>query len=286
MSGYYRSMAEGTVSWNDGCIVANLLCDYTYMPIQTPLSNGLFRTPAILADFPDLIAAESTRHGGVSSAPFDSLNLGINTADTPENVVENRRRFFDAIGAGTYSFASSYQVHGTDVLYATEAGRFEGYDALITNQPGLLIGVTVADCVPILIYDQAHQAVAAIHAGWRGTVGGVVTKTLTLMQQRFGTLPGACYAYVGTCIDECSFEVGPEVAEQFAATYKQTKSRAGKACVDLKGANVASLIDFGIPLGQIAISPFSTVINNNDYFSYRTENGQTGRMLAVVGLRS
>ncbi len=256
------------------------------MPIQTSVASILYRPPAILASFPNLIAAESTRHGGISPAPFDSLNLGINTTDTPENVAENRRRFFDAIGAGAHSFAYANQIHGTDILYATEAGRFDEYDALITNQPGLLIGVTVADCVPILIYDQAHQAVAAIHAGWRGTVGGIVTKTLTLMQQQFGTVAGSCYAYVGTCIDECSFEVGPEVAEQFAPTYKQTKSGTGKVYVDLKGANVACLTSFGIPPKQIDVSPFSTVINNNDYFSYRAENGQTGRMLAAIGLKS
>jgi YfiH family protein len=296
MSGYYTGIAEGTVSWNDAGYVANLLSSYSHMPIQTQGASHSYRTPAIFADFPDLIAAESTRHGGVSPAPFDSLNLGINTTDTPENVAENRRRFFDAIGAGTHSFASSHQVHGTDVLHATEAGRFEGYDALITNQPGLLIGVTVADCVPILIYDQAHQAVAAIHAGWRGTVGGIVTKTLTMMQQRFGTLAGSCYAYVGTCIDECSFEVGPEVAEQFAATYKQTKSSTGKEYIDLKRANADRLIEFGIPPKQIEVSPYSTVLNNDTYFSYRAaisraaisraENGQTGRMLAVIGLKS
>jgi copper oxidase (laccase) domain-containing protein len=107
---------------------------------------------------------------------------------------------------------------------------------------------------------------------------------------------GSCYAYVGTCIDECSFEVGPEVAEQFPPTYKQTKSGIGKVYVDLKGANVACLTSFGIPSKQIAVSPFSTVINNDTYFSYRAavsraavsraENGQTGRMLAVIGLKS
>ncbi len=261
------------------------------MPIQTPAASRLYHTPAILANFSNLIVAESTRCGGVSPAPFDSLNLGINTTDAPENVVENRRRFFDAIGAGAHSFASAHQVHGTEVLYTTEAGRFDGYDAFITDQPGLLIGVTVADCVPILIYDHTHQAVAAIHAGWRGTVGGIVTKTLAMMQQRFGTVAGSCYAYVGTCIDECSFEVGPEVGAQFAPTYKQTKSGTEKAYVDLKGANVACLTDFGIPPSQIETSPFSTVLNNDTYFSYRAavgqaKNRQTGRMLAVIGLKS
>ena len=253
-------------------------------------SVSLYRVPTVFAPFDNLIAAESTRHGGASPAPFASLNLGLNTADDPANVAENYCRFFDAIGAGSMAFASSHQVHGNEILYATEPGRFEGYDALITNQPGLLLGVTVADCVPILIYDHQHRAVAAVHAGWRGTVGGIVTKTLVAMQQRFSTLTGACYVYVGTCIDACSFEVGPEVAGQFASAFTRVEPDMGRSYVDLKAANVAQLSDFGVPTAQIEVSPFSTVLNNDAYYSYRAafswaEGGNTGRMLAVIGLR-
>ena len=256
----------------------------TYMP-ESIRTTRLFTIPSAFANFSDLIAAESTRHGGISPIPFASLNLGINTADDSTNVEENRRRFFGAIGANTYPFASSHQVHGTDILHTTEPGRFQGYDALITNQPGLLIGVTVADCVPILIYDHANKAVAAIHAGWRGTVGGIVAKTLTTMQQRFGTTAKQCYGYVGTCIDQDSFAVGPEVADQFALAFRRDDLLTGKSYVDLKGANRQPLIDFGIPSAQISVSSFSTVVTNEDYFSHRAERGQTGRMLAVIGTR-
>ncbi len=255
--------------------------------LSVPTSERVsYRAPAIFAPFLKLIAAESTRHGGVSPAPFASLNLGINTPDDLANVDENRRRFFAAIGATASRFASSHQVHGTEILYTTEPGRFEGYDALITDQPGLLIGVTVADCVPILIYDAKNQSVAAIHAGWRGTVGGIVSKTMDAMQQRFGTLPEHCYAYVGTCIDECAFEVGPDVADQFAPEFKHADSTIGKSYIDLKAANARLLTDFDVPLAQVEISPFSTVLHNDRYFSYRAEQGQTGRMLAVIGLRN
>ncbi|GAB3020610.1 peptidoglycan editing factor PgeF [Spirosoma pulveris] len=244
-----------------------------------------YHSPAIFSSFPALIAAESTRHGGVSPVPFSSLNLGINTADEAANVDENRRRFFSAIGADSFQFASSHQVHGTAVLQATEPGRFDGYDALITNRPNLLIGVTVADCVPILIFDQSHRAVAAIHAGWRGTVGGIVTKTVQAMQTQFGTQPKECYCYIGTCIDECAFEVGPEVAEQFSTAFRRDNITTGKSYIDLKAANARLLTDMGIPEHQISISPFSTVLNNDQYFSYRAENGETGRMLAIIGIK-
>jgi polyphenol oxidase len=245
-------------------------------------------TPAIFAQFPNLIAAESTRHSGISPAPFASLNLGLNTADTPENVAENRRRFFANLGPGydESRVASSHQVHGTEILVATEPGRFSGYDALITNKPGLLLAISIADCVPILIYDAGNQAVAAIHAGWRGTVGQIVSKTLLAMQTTFGTQPRHCYGYVGTCIDATSFEVGADVAEQFGEAFKRKALTGDKWFVDLKAANVQQLTNFGVPEIQIGVSPFSTVLNNGDYFSHRYEHGQTGRMLAVVGLRT
>ncbi len=248
-------------------------------------TSTLYQKPALLAQFTNLIAAESTRHGGVSPVPFASLNLGINTDDDPANVDENRRRFFSAIGAEGMAFASSHQVHGTAVLNATEAGRYEGYDALITNRPGLLVGVTVADCVPILMYDADKRVVAAIHAGWRGTVGGIVTKTLEAMQTQFGTRAADCYAYIGTCIDECAFEVGPEVAAQFAPAFRRDDSANGKSYIDLKAANQKLLADFGIPTAQMEVSELSTVQHNADYFSYRAEAGQTGRMLAVIGMK-
>ncbi len=251
------------------------------MPTLTP--TPFYRKPSLFAPFANLIAAESTRHGGISPVPFHSLNLGINTDDDPENVAENRRRWLASLGIGANQLASSLQVHGTEILNATLPGYYEGYDALITNQAGLLVGVTVADCVPVLVYDSQSHAVAAVHAGWRGTVGGIVTKTLARMQEQFGTQPANCYAHVGTCIDECSFEVGPAVAAQFSTSFVRFDSNTQRSFVNLKAANQQQLLDFGIPVSQISVSAFSTVVHNADYFSYRKEGGQTGRMLAVIG---
>ncbi|GAA4396464.1 peptidoglycan editing factor PgeF [Nibrella viscosa] len=248
-------------------------------------AKELYRRPTLFSSFDELVAAESTRHGGVSPEPYASLNLGLNTPDDPENVTENRRRFFATLGISADRVASSHQIHGVAILRATEPGRFDGYDALLTNQPDIYLAVSTADCVPILVYDRRHQAVAAIHAGWRGTVGGIVSLTLQAMQAQFDTHPGDCYAYVGTCIDETSYEVGPEVAEQFGPNHKRIDSFSGKAFINLKSANTRQLTDFGIPAAHIGISTFSTVLDNKDYFSHRHENGQTGRMLAIIGIQ-
>ncbi|GAB3935051.1 peptidoglycan editing factor PgeF [Larkinella terrae] len=245
-----------------------------------------FIAPPVFEFFQQLIAAESTRHGGISPFPFASLNVGLNTADSPENVQENRRRFFADLGIDESRIASSHQVHGDRILTVTEPGRFEGYDALITKLPNLFLTVTVADCTPILIYDARQQAVAAIHAGWRGTTARIVAKTVQAMQTQFGTQPADCHAYVGTCIDQCSFEVGNEVADQFDDVHKQFDPGRQKFMIDLKAANVAQLVQTGITHTQIGISPYSTVLNNADFFSYRSENGNTGRMLAVIGFQA
>ncbi|WP_128547845.1 peptidoglycan editing factor PgeF [Larkinella soli] len=249
-------------------------------------SEPLYRTVTLFRAFPDLVAAESTRHGGVSPSPFASLNVGLNTEDDPENVEENRRRFFAGLGIDGSRVASSHQVHGDLILVAEEPGRYSGYDALITNRPELFLTVTVADCTPILIWDPVRKAVAAVHAGWRGTVAGLVEKTVRAMQEVFGTHPADCYGFVGTCIDRNSFEVGLEVAEQFGPAFRTLDPERGRFLVDLKAANAAQLTAAGFRSDRIEISPYSTVGTSQDYFSYRRENGRTGRMLALIGFRT
>ena len=244
----------------------------------------LHRSPRIFCQFPELVSAESTRHGGVSPAPFASLNLSYHTTDAPENTAENRRRFWSALGIGEDKVATTYQVHGNKILTVTKPGNYEGYDALVTRQPGIALAVTVADCTPVLLYDPRQRAITAIHAGWRGTVGEIVKKAVLKMQEEFGTDPADCLAYVGTCIDECSFEVGDEVAAHFATAHKYFNRKAGKFHVDLKKANHNQLIHAGLADSNIQLSNYSTVLDNQDYFSHRLENGKTGRMLACISM--
>lgn len=247
-------------------------------------AQPLFRRPAIFSKFEALVAAESTRHGGISPAPFHSLNLGGSTPDLPENVLENNHRFFTALGIPFSNVAKSHQVHGAEILEVKAPGRFEGYDALITDQPNIQLAVTIADCTPILLFDPKTHVVAAIHAGWRGTVQQIVGKTLLKMQETFGSLPENCIAYIGTCIDECSFEVGEDVAEHFDTVYKKWDADKQKFFIDLKKANQDQLLALGVSIDHIEVSSYSTVLNNEDYFSYRLENGLTGRMLATIGM--
>jgi YfiH family protein len=247
------------------------------------LTSSIIR-PYLFNRFPDISAGQSTRHGGVSKPPYDTLNLGKSTDDDPADVAENRRRYCAALGFTPEKMAWSKQVHGDQIRIVETPGGSEGYDALITNVPGILLVVSVADCASILVYDHANRALAAIHAGWKGTAAQIVAKTLTLMADTYGTRGADCYAYLGACIDECSFEVGPEVAEQFSEPFKRWDAARGKFMVDLKKANAAQLLDFGVPQTQIEISPYCTLLNPQDFFSHRHSGGITGRGMSGIGL--
>lgn len=246
--------------------------------------SELFRKPSIFSSFKNIIAAESTRYGGVSSSPYSSLNLGLYTKDDPVNVAENRARFFGTLGFEEAQVAGAFQVHKDEILNVQQAGQFEGYDALISNKHQLFLTVTIADCTPILIYDSFQNAIAAIHAGWRGTVAQIGPKTIREMGKHFGTKAKDCFAYIGTCIDECSFEVDADVADHFQAPFKRWDEQREKFFVDLKQTNYNQLTNIGLPAEQIELSSYSTFRNNEAYFSYRKEGGKTGRMLAVIGI--
>ena len=243
-----------------------------------------FHSPEIFRDFPGVIAAGSTRQGGISEGPYASLNLGLTTGDRQEAVMQNRNIFFGALGIEPDQVASAYQVHGDGILHVYAPCREEGFDALITDVSGIFLTVTVADCTPILILDPVRPAVAAIHAGWRGTVLGILKKTIVRMQEVFGTNPADCRAFIGTCIDACSYEVDADVAQHFTTPYTRWSPESKKYLLDLKSANQAQLLEVGLMAENIEISPFSTVLNNDLFFSYRKEKGVTGRMLNGIGL--
>jgi len=240
--------------------------------------------PKIFDGLP-ILAAQSTRLGGVSPKPYSSMNLGLSVNDDEKNVLKNRELFFNELGIDLSQLAISHQVHGNEVLLVTEPGRKEGYDAQITNQKNIFLVVSIADCTPILIYDTKNNAVAAIHAGWKGTVGNIVTNTLLKMRQQFGTLGKDCKAFIGACIGNSNFEVGEEVALYFNNPLKRFDSQKQKWFVDLKKANSEQLIAFGVLPENIEISEYCTVTNNDLFFSHRKEKEKTGRMMAVIGIK-
>lgn len=232
--------------------------------------------PKIFAHIPQLVAGISTRHGGVSSQAYQSLNLGVHTEDDPEAITQNLSLFCADLGISPESLARSYQVHGAEIWQTSLPGYQSGYDAIISETTGIFAGVGIADCCPILLADPVRRVSAAIHAGWKGTVAQIVHKTASTLIAA-GSNPADILAYIGPCISLKRFEVGDEVAAQF----EHKEKRGERWHVDLKATNAAQLRNLGIT--QIEISEYCTVEQNDVFFSHRQEKGITGRMLAVVG---
>jgi polyphenol oxidase len=232
--------------------------------------------PKIFAHIPQLVAGISTRHGGVSSQAYQSLNLGVHTEDDPEAITQNLSLFCADLGISPESLARSYQVHGAEIWQTSLPGYQSGYDAIISETTGIFAGVGIADCCPILLAVPVRRVAAAIHAGWKGTVAQIVHKTASTLIAA-GSNPADILAYIGPCISLKRFEVGDEVAAQF----EHKEKRGERWHVDLKATNAAQLRNLGIT--QIEISEYCTVEQNDVFFSHRQEKGITGRMLAVVG---
>lgn len=246
--------------------------------------NRLLR-PTIFNAYPRVVAAQSTRNGGYGKPPYESLNLGLYTKDAPKVVEQNRTAFFADLGFMPEQIAGSLQVHETAILSVTTPGQYQGFDALITQKKEILLTVTVADCTPILILDPTTESIAAIHAGWRGTVEQITQKTLQQMSEEFGSKAKDCLAYIGPCIDHCTFEVDEDVAQHFDPDFKAWDAHKRKFFVDLKKANRLQLESTGLLAGNIEVSPYSTVTHNEYFFSHRKENGKTGRLLCAIGFK-
>ena len=241
--------------------------------------------------------AFSTRVGGVSPFPENSLNLAGFDEDSAENIRENRRRFFSLL-EGRWTLAACWQVHGSDVRVVrdeddTQSER-EHCDALTTRVPGVLLGVKTADCVPILLGDARTGACAAVHAGWRGTLAEIVKHALASMREEFGTEARDVRAAVGPAALACCYEVGHEVIEAFRAKFPNadslfTPTRDGHALADIQGANRQQLADSGVAPERIHALPLCTICRPELFFSYRRDRklyGRTGRLLSVIGLRN
>jgi YfiH family protein len=268
---------------------------------------------APLAKLPWLVHGFSTRPGGHSDLDGEKvLNLGFTDWDSRENVLENRRRFQSARGANDFALAPLRQFH-SDVVHEIEALPHlpcRG-DASITNRAGLLLSIQTADCVPILLVDTKNRAVAAVHAGWRGTLRRIVSKAIGKMQMQFGTRPADLLAAIGPSIGGCCYEVGTEVAAQFKSQFACAhewfdEPRTGdepnplqwlnqmppghqpppkNVLLDLKQANRAQLLDAGVRSESVFVSELCTACCRDLLFSYRKEGAATGRLMAVIGIR-
>ena len=186
---------------------------------------------------------------------------------------------------GDWRISTVRQIHSGTVLPAGASGGVIGEgDALITNALGTRLAIRTADCLPILIADGRRRAVAAIHAGWRGTVAGICSNAVRAMMDRFGTEVSDLVAVVGPGIAECCFEVGPEVGTRFQTIFPEREDLGGKARINLAEANSRQLRRIGVPAGQIVRTQLCTCCPGSAFYSYRRERDGAGRMVSLIGI--
>ena len=247
---------------------------------------------------PDTTAFSTTRHGGHSTGNYAELNINRYCGDNPENIEKNLEDLYRELGVDKERVIMPHQTHGTEVmqigadflsLSATVKGMIlEGVDALITDVKDVCIGVSTADCIPILIYDYAHHAAAAVHAGWRGTAKRIACKAVKMMEVSFGSRPEDLTAVIGPGISIDAFEVGDEVYAEFEAAgfnMADISRKEDKWPIDLPECNRRQLAAMGLKEDNINVSGVCTYNNSNDYFSARKLGTESGRIFTGIILR-
>jgi hypothetical protein len=209
------------------------------------------------------------------------MNLSFKVGDDPVNVRRNREIFFGSLGIPPGQVAIPGQVHGTTVRRVEGPGDYPETDALISSKRGLFLCISVADCVPILLFDPRHNALAAVHAGWRGAASAIVVAAVEAMQAEFGTVPADLMASIGPSASLCCYTVGPEVASRFPPLF--VREEQGESYVDLKGVNRGQLLNAGLRPGNVELSPYCTISDSSLFHSFRRDGAKSGRMMGVIG---
>jgi hypothetical protein len=240
--------------------------------------------------------AFSTRIGGVSPPPFDSLNLGNPSGGTQDDwsrIYENYRRLQSAIDCPSHNRLWVHQIHGAGVAVARRDADFEcglRADAIVCDDPSRLVAVRTADCLPVLIATTDGSLVAAVHAGWRGVIAGVVPAAMIAMQSIRSIRPASLLAVIGPGIGPDAFEVGPEVVGAFQTRFPGKPflwrhADNARSTIDLPAAVACQLKEAGLTDRQIDRADMCTFTRRDEFFSHRRDRGVTGRMAAMIAAR-
>jgi len=241
----------------------------------------------------------SLRHGGCSEQPYATLNTSFAVGDDATRVVANRRLIAKELGGELSEWVVAQQVHGNRVHVATQADRGRGAfhlrsavqqtDGLVTRCRNLTLVVLAADCVPVLFYDVAHQAIGAAHSGWKGTVSHVSVRVVAQMAAAYGTKPEDLHVWLGPSIRNCCYEVDAPVADPVRQSFGEgvlcpRRAQEGKYLLSLQACIRLDLEKEGIPSSQIHDTGLCTACHVDDLFSHRAEMGKTGRIVGAIRL--
>ena len=232
-------------------------------------------------------AFSTTRQGGCSTGNYAAFNINGYCGDDEVHIAANKVALCSLLGIDSNRLVMPHQVHDCVVrrIDGPQQGMIEGVDAVMTDVPQLCIGVSTADCIPVLLYDSTHRAVSAVHAGWRGTVLRIVQKAVEAMRDTYGTAPADLQAIIGPGISLDSFEVGDEVYDQFLSAgfdMQPISRRDAKWHIDLPMCNRLQLMEAGIPADHIQMTNICTYQQYDRYFSARRLGIQSGRIYTGI----
>lgn len=250
--------------------------------------------------YSNIFCFSTTRHGGVSSGNFSSFNCNEYCGDNISNVIENRNILIKLLPQKPERLVFPHQTHGTEVAIVDkefisknedeQRMMLEGVDALITDLPNICLCISTADCIPILLFDKKNNIVAAIHAGWRGTVNRIVKRCISFMQERFNANTDDIFACIGPGISQENFEVGEEVYSEFCKhrfdvdNISFLNTLTGKWHLDISKANEIELLNLGVKRDNIENSYICTYKNNDLFFSARRQGINSGRIISGIML--
>ena len=225
-----------------------------------------------------------------------AFSLALHTGEDREKIISNRRQLAEQLTLKEDAvFVVANQTH-SDHIAVIETKKMRGWegtedavedcDALVTKQSGVVLAVLTADCVPVLLYDPIRKVVAAVHAGWRGTESGIVQKTIEVMQKKFDSDPADILAGVAPAIGKCCYEVGEDVASHFGDYPDAVERHGGKYMLDLPEINRLQMLSAGIHEAHIEMSGICTACESEHFFSYRKEQGCSGRFMSMIGVQN
>lgn len=273
-------------------------------PVQLHLERWCSAHPQITAGF-------TGRQGGAGKAPYESFNCALHVGDDVEDVISNRRMLAESLGFTLDSWTCGEQTHGKNIAVVTKenqgygnldrASAFQSTDGLLTNVPGVLLTSFYADCVPLYFYDPLRQVAGLAHAGWKGTVAEIAGAMVRTMGEVYGSRPKEILTAIGPSIGECCYEVDDYVmnhvhrledelstlnlAENAPVLYRRSDADDSKSMLNLKEMNRRIMIKAGILPTHIECTTWCTSCNSDLFFSYRKENGVTGRMTSWIGIK-
>jgi len=249
------------------------------------MKSNFFLSFPIFANFTELLCAFSTRQGGVSQNPFDSLNLGMRTADNSVNVQKNRKIFFRELNIDADKVAYPDQIHSAHVKVARRAKHYNQTDALIFSGHNLFLSIQTADCFPIFIYIPGYKTGAVIHAGWRGVVCGIIENTLNRLTIECNAGAENYIVAIGPGLQSECFEVRADVYNKIPVNFVRPHRSPEHKYLDLRAWIVEKLLLNGVLNENIYRSELCTKCKSDLFYSHRRDGINSGRMMGIIGLR-